>query len=555
MNDLPPTVPAGAAAGRDAPARRRIGWMAGAAGALALLLLAAPLAWNCDDAFIAFRYSRHLAEGNGLRFNLGVEPPVEGYTQLGWVLMVAAIEWLKLDVVLATRTLEIASGLVLVALVARIAAVRLGLGRAGALGAALFLATSPTAVVWSTGGLGTAFFALSVFALGWCLHGSTSGRAASASATGVQDDERASSRVPALLPTVLAGFAVSIMRFDGAYWLTLLFAIAVLRGLVTKDSAYLVRSLVCAGWIIATIAVQTVWRVLYHGDWLPNTARAKAGGSLAYLDRGLEYLATYWATVPATLVLLALSFAFWRGERAWWWRACSLTALGTFAYGALTGGDFMPFGRFYLPALPFLALVAGAAIERVARARGPALATAVGALLVGTSLPALFDLHLTPTALREAVQFRHGRPYETEYAFWQGEQERRHKWEQVGRALAQHTPPDASVVRTSIGAVGYYSRRTLYDSYGLVDRQVALEAEADPERPSLPGHDVLVTPDFFADRAPTYRYVALRFGVREGTPEAEAVRNQGAPGEVRELYFVRAEDGFDDDGVLILTRF
>ncbi len=41
-----------------------------------------------DDAMISMRYARHLAQGHGLTWNIG-EPPVEGFTNLGWTLYLA----------------------------------------------------------------------------------------------------------------------------------------------------------------------------------------------------------------------------------------------------------------------------------------------------------------------------------------------------------------------------------------------------------------------------------------------------------------------------------
>ena len=41
-----------------------------------------------DDAFISFRYSKHLVEGLGLVYNPGER--VEGYTNFLWVLLIAA---------------------------------------------------------------------------------------------------------------------------------------------------------------------------------------------------------------------------------------------------------------------------------------------------------------------------------------------------------------------------------------------------------------------------------------------------------------------------------
>src|SRR5260221_672665 len=66
------------------------GW--GARLALAAILIVAALhAWQraflIDDAFISFRYARHLLEGYGLVYNAGER--VEGYTNFLWTLIIA----------------------------------------------------------------------------------------------------------------------------------------------------------------------------------------------------------------------------------------------------------------------------------------------------------------------------------------------------------------------------------------------------------------------------------------------------------------------------------
>ncbi len=55
----------------------------------ALLLHAREYQFLTDDAYISFRYARNLADGHGLVFNPGFER-VEGYTNLLWVLILAA---------------------------------------------------------------------------------------------------------------------------------------------------------------------------------------------------------------------------------------------------------------------------------------------------------------------------------------------------------------------------------------------------------------------------------------------------------------------------------
>src|SRR4026207_598427 len=43
-----------------------------------------------DDAMISMRYAAHLADGNGLVWNIG-EKPVEGFTNLGWTLIMGLV--------------------------------------------------------------------------------------------------------------------------------------------------------------------------------------------------------------------------------------------------------------------------------------------------------------------------------------------------------------------------------------------------------------------------------------------------------------------------------
>jgi hypothetical protein len=54
-----------------------------------------------DDAFISFVYSKHLAAGEGLVFNLGER--VEGYTNFLWVALMALPHLFSVDVIFCAR--------------------------------------------------------------------------------------------------------------------------------------------------------------------------------------------------------------------------------------------------------------------------------------------------------------------------------------------------------------------------------------------------------------------------------------------------------------------
>jgi arabinofuranosyltransferase len=535
--------------------------------ALVLVLqvgLAVAFGWVGDDAYIAFRYARHLAAGEGLRFNLGESPPVEGYTQLVWVLVVAAIERLGLEVVAATRTVEIACGAVLFTCVVRWAVRHLT--PVGALWTAVFFATAPGVVVWSSGGLGTMLFALVIFV----------------AATGLWNTAARTWCV------ALVCVVVTLVRFDGLYFVgALLAATLVSAHLIVPAGrtreALVRRAWLCIGVVAAGFALQTLWRLGYHGDYLPNTARAKVSFGSRPLARGLDYLLAHWVAIPTSLFAVsAAPFLVWRDARRR--RALEASAateaggsttdclapgflvtgfqfcLATFAYGVLTSGDFMAMWRFFVPAAPFVALFAGAWVAAIGSGRTPraalVLGSALGAVLLLGSAPALFGAPPWPRAVMVATKFRWRMPYQSEVAFLRGDAARAEHWAQLGRALALHTERGQSIVAEAVGAVGYYTELTLFDRYGLVDRDVARSIEANPSEMRHPGHDTHAPLGFFADRSPTFVAAELYLGEHPGTPLYDAFVGQADLSNGRLLLFpVRAEDGFAKDGTLMLLRY
>ncbi len=58
--------------------------------------------FSIDDAYISFRYAKHLAEGLGLTWNPGY-PPVEGYSNFLWVLYLAGAKALNLPIALTAK--------------------------------------------------------------------------------------------------------------------------------------------------------------------------------------------------------------------------------------------------------------------------------------------------------------------------------------------------------------------------------------------------------------------------------------------------------------------
>jgi hypothetical protein len=72
-----------------------------------------------DDAYITFRYARHLAEGYGLGAWNRTGEPVEGYSSLLWTLLLAGAARLGVDIRLASKVLGAAAALVVIAALVR----------------------------------------------------------------------------------------------------------------------------------------------------------------------------------------------------------------------------------------------------------------------------------------------------------------------------------------------------------------------------------------------------------------------------------------------------
>jgi hypothetical protein len=124
--------------------------------AWAALLVALWWPWDVDDAFILFRYGRHLAHGHGLAWNPG-GPPVEGYTNLVFVVFSAGLLPLGVDPLVPVKVLGVISYGAMVWLVGRLARVVGGSPTEATL-ARLALLFTPGLALWSVAGLETTFF-------------------------------------------------------------------------------------------------------------------------------------------------------------------------------------------------------------------------------------------------------------------------------------------------------------------------------------------------------------------------------------------------------------
>lgn len=433
---------------------RAVGWTA--ALVAAAVAVAHGLAWLpflSDDALISLRYADRLLSGLGLTWD--DHAPVEGYSDLLWVLGTAALGALGADLIDAARVLGLASvGVAAIVLARMDAGAQPADALPGAAAAALAVTTGAWGV-WAVGGLEQPLLVALVLGAAWALRP-------------VLDPDVADPRRPATAAGAL--LALACWTRPDPPLLVALAAIALIA--VRGVSGPLLARVV--GLPIAAVAGQLGFRLAVYGDWLPNPARIKlrgAGGDR--LAGGLAYhadaLVALWPVVVAGVVgaLLAARDPRRRGLVL----LLTLWTVAWVAYVARVGGDIFPGWRHHVLTVGLLAALAGTGLASLRdRARPAGLALAAVVLLVGPTATALSQRGA------EALTRAAGETWE-----WDGIT--------VGRLLQRAVGDrDPLLAVDPAGSVPYGWRGRALDMLGLNDRHIARHGTAAPG--GWVGHDV-----------------------------------------------------------------
>jgi len=386
-----------------------------------------------DDAFISFRYAENLVAGNGLVFNVGER--VEGFTNLSWTLLFAGVMALGGEPVLASVILGWIGVAALVLVTGQLA--HRCLGPWGGVMAAVFVATDSQMVLEGVEGLETVFYAVLV----------TAGISRSLVDGG-------GSRTSGWFA------AASLTRPEGVLlWAATQWSLWV-RDRNMRDR---VRCALKGVWPLGlTLLALTAWRLMYYGDWLPNTFYAKTGGVAAL--RGVSYLGEYALSHPVLWLAALCSLGFASRQV----RSLAAIVAVCFTYIVWVGGDFKPTGRFVIPVLPVLSVMAASTVQELWKH------TSVRRWVV-------------PLAVLVFVWARWGQYVQA--GAWADERHANLQARQlVGDWIAQNTPPDTVLAVHSAGVVPYFSGRRTIDMWGLTNRVVA-RTDVDTMGTGMAGHE------------------------------------------------------------------
>ncbi|MFI5201945.1 MAG: hypothetical protein ACHQNE_06130 [Candidatus Kapaibacterium sp.] len=283
-----------------------------------------------DDTFISFRYAEHVASGYGLVWNIG-GPNTEGFTNLLFVLLLAAARFVTSDLLTVSQILglafTIATGLIIFSITTDVRD-----KKAGLLALAVYWIT-PLTWINAMSGMETSLFVM-LCALAILLAIRNQCFAAFA-----------------------AAFLATLTRPEGVLLGVIVFIVAVgfdplsrgsilriLKGTATKAAfAFLIA-----------LALYTLWKWWYFGELLPNSFYVKVLANTPAVFPGLQYVRLF---VGSSLVLVALSFGI-RG-----WKNAAVPMVAAWAVLLLAFYSFvLPleglYDRFLWPAFSMLCITA-----------------------------------------------------------------------------------------------------------------------------------------------------------------------------------------------------
>ncbi len=441
---------------------------------LAILLVHAGyyLPFIADDTLISLRYAARLLQGQGLTWTDG--RPVEGYSNLMWILLVALLGALRVDLVFASRMLGVLCMWAAVAFAsAQYLAPRRQSGSLAGLvvGLLFFVGVGPIAV-WAIAGLEQPLVAAAVagaIPLYWA--------AADAGFRG---------RSTAFALSLLLG-VLCLTRPDGPLFVVAFIVAALLhRPLVDRRQLWTFLAVV-ASLPVLFYGGQTIFRLAYYGAWLPNTALVKLSPSSHHLMDGLEYVRDGLLSLsPASFVALAFLAAglLHPVSRN---RFIPLLALLILWLSYLTaiGGDIFPAHRHFVPVVVVLTytLAEGTAMAWSYLGGNPWKRTALIGGLTGTM------------ALTIALQFNNQQNHRAITERWE--------WDCRGLALtlkgafAEQRP---LLAVTAAGCLPYWSELPALDMLGLNDYYLPRHKPQDVGS-GLLGHE-LGDGEYILQRAP-----------------------------------------------------
>jgi len=429
--------------------------------------------WLADDAFISFRYAQNLVQGHGLVYNIGER--VEGYTNFLWTIIAAGVLSIGGDIVLWCHTIGVILAITIVVGTYRLASVLIG--SSWALVSALIVGTSQSVLLYTARGSGMETGLFSMLLLSGC----------GVFLTGERLDRRG-------FWLLGAGFIfglTALTRPEGLFVFAITVGYVFLKSLArASKERFLHREILMLIAPFLTLVVPFfLWRLSYYGDFLPNTFYAKTGGSLSQIHRGLIYASEFAITIGGPLLLvIAVPWIWnWRAALRSWRSYIFLLTLSYTVYIIAVGGDHFRGERFFVPLIPWFAILTTDGIAFL-HSRLHTAQRFVSLLLFVVLIAGGMMALMRTTPLDKTIRG-------LDESIW--------IWREIGWWIADHTSQDASIAAAGAGAIAFYSQRTVIDMFGLTDPHIGRLSVPNMGQ-GVAGHEKRDPEYILFQRRPTY---------------------------------------------------
>jgi hypothetical protein len=286
-----------------------------------------------DDALISLRYAQRLIDGHGLTWTNG--PPVEGYSNLLWILCAALFGFLGLDLVFATRLL---GALCSIAVFAALLYRRMTSGTNSvvplAAGTIVWATCAPIAA-WTFAGLEGPLVAALLF---WGL---------------ILLLEAYESPSRTSLHYARAGLFFGLLcmtRLDGPLFAAVAAVWVIVAGRGGRRGFR--NALLFLVWPVVFLSAQQIFRLAYYGEWLPNVWYVRVSPSITHLAGGFTYVRRGFVSLMpvSALAVLGLIYMIIRNVSRRRVALLLLTCIVVWlAYVSFIGGDIFKGWRHMIP--------------------------------------------------------------------------------------------------------------------------------------------------------------------------------------------------------------
>lgn len=426
-----------------------------------------------DDAMISMRYAKNFAAGNGLVWNPG-DTPVEGYTNPLWVIFMALFHLFPIPAEKISLTIQISGAIFLLINLIYVNKIAKMISQKQIVP---LLAVTLSAFYIPLNNWGLQGMEVSVLVL-----------LLSMAVYKLLIDRQSERFSP--WPYIILGFS-TLVRVDMAVSYLVLLGYSFLF-----TPKYRRQNLLWGiGLLVIFLSSQTLFRLWYYGNHLPNTYYLKMSGISLVLRIKRGILVLYQFLWDFNWVLFAIPFFFWIFKRDRQTLLLVLVVMGQLAYSVYVGGDAWEHkggaNRNIAVAIPLFFILFVDALDNIIEAifqsskitKAPITPKLlVNLILVAMTLASLVNFNFIQQDLKFLERMLLIRPP----IFIEGNKEA----VSIAQAVDKITTPEAQIAVVTAGAIPYFAERPALDLLGKNDAYIAhLPNQAAPSLEGIrPGH-------------------------------------------------------------------